>query len=80
MPKFSWLLNAENGVAPKCRKRIGLYMVKSDTARQVQIIPVQTLISGLSRGLVQQQGISGLGVKKLEAYVAQVLRVCNGAA
>jgi superfamily II DNA helicase RecQ len=26
------------------------------------------------------QGISGLGVKKLEAYGAQVLRVCNGAA
>jgi ATP-dependent DNA helicase RecQ len=25
------------------------------------------------------QGNSGLGVKKLEAYVAQVLRVCNGA-
>jgi superfamily II DNA helicase RecQ len=25
------------------------------------------------------QGISGLGVKKLEAYGAQVLRVCNGA-
>jgi ATP-dependent DNA helicase RecQ len=26
------------------------------------------------------QGISGLGVKKLEAYGAQVLRVCNGTA
>ena len=26
------------------------------------------------------QGISGLGVKKLEAYGEQVLRVCNGAA
>jgi ATP-dependent DNA helicase RecQ len=24
------------------------------------------------------QGISGLGVKKLEAYGAQVLRVCGG--
>jgi ATP-dependent DNA helicase RecQ len=29
--------------------------------------------------LAQLQGISGLGVKKLEAYGAQVLRVCNGA-
>jgi ATP-dependent DNA helicase RecQ len=26
------------------------------------------------------QGISRLGVKKLEAYGPQVLRVCNGAA
>jgi hypothetical protein len=31
VPKTHWLLYAENGVAPKCRKRIGLYMVKSDT-------------------------------------------------
>jgi hypothetical protein len=30
VPKTHWLLYAENGVAPKCRKRIGLYMVKSD--------------------------------------------------
>jgi ATP-dependent DNA helicase RecQ len=30
--------------------------------------------------LAQLQGISGLGVKKLEAYGEQVLRVCNGAA
>ncbi len=30
--------------------------------------------------LAQLQGISGLGVKKLEAYGTQVLRVCNGAA
>jgi hypothetical protein len=29
---------------------------------------------------VQLQGINGLGVKKLEAYGAQALRVCNGAA
>jgi ATP-dependent DNA helicase RecQ len=29
--------------------------------------------------LAELQGISGLGVKKLEAYGAQVLRVCNGA-
>ena len=50
----------------------------SSTARAVQIVPVQTLISGLSRGLVQLQGISGLGVKKLKAYGPQVLRVCNG--
>jgi ATP-dependent DNA helicase RecQ len=34
----------------------------------------------LWRGLAQLQGISGLGVKKLEAYGQQVLRVCNGAA
>jgi ATP-dependent DNA helicase RecQ len=26
------------------------------------------------------QGISGLGIKKLEAYGEQVLKVCNGAA
>jgi len=30
------------------------------------------------QSLVDLQGISGLGVKKLEAYGAQVLRVCNG--
>jgi ATP-dependent DNA helicase RecQ len=32
------------------------------------------------QSLAQLQGISGLGVKKLEAYGEQVLRVCNGAA
>jgi ATP-dependent DNA helicase RecQ len=32
------------------------------------------------QSLAQLQGISGLGVKKLEAYGPQVLRVCNGAA
>jgi 7-carboxy-7-deazaguanine synthase (Cx14CxxC type) len=31
MPKFSWPVSAENALAPKCRKRIGLYMVKSDS-------------------------------------------------
>jgi ATP-dependent DNA helicase RecQ len=31
------------------------------------------------QSLAQLQGISGLGVKKLEAYGPQVLRVCNGA-
>jgi len=33
-----------------------------------------------TQSLAQLQGISGLGVKKLEAYDEQVLRVCNGAA
>ena len=32
------------------------------------------------QSLSDLQGISGLGVKKLEAYGEQVLRVCNGAA
>ena len=32
------------------------------------------------QSLAQLQGISGLGVKKLEAYGQQVLRVCKGAA
>jgi hypothetical protein len=32
---------------------------------------------GLGRGLAQLQGISGLGVKKLETYGRQVLRVCQ---
>jgi ATP-dependent DNA helicase RecQ len=32
------------------------------------------------QSLADLQGISGLGVKKLEAYGEQVLRVCNGAA
>ena len=31
------------------------------------------------QSLAQLQGISGLGVKKLEAYGEQVLRVCQGA-
>ena len=52
----------------------------SRTTRQMQIIPVQTLIPGLSRGLLQLQGIRWLGVKKFEAYGMQVLRVCNGQA
>jgi hypothetical protein len=52
----------------------------SSTTRPVQIIPVQTLATGLGRELLRLQGISRLGVKKLEAYGPQVLRVCNGAA
>ncbi len=36
MPKTHWLVYAENGVAPKCRKRIGLYVVKSDKRKTVE--------------------------------------------
>jgi hypothetical protein len=34
VPKTHWLVYAENGVAPMCRKPSGLYVVKSDTWRQ----------------------------------------------
>ncbi len=37
MPKTHWLVYAENGVAPKCRKRIGLYVVKSDSEPQMRL-------------------------------------------
>jgi hypothetical protein len=50
----------------------------SRTTCEVQIIPVQTLIKGLRQGLAQLQSISGLGMKKLEAYGEQVLPVCKG--
>ena len=30
------------------------------------------------RSLIDLQGVSGIGAKKLEAYGAEVLRVCEG--
>ena len=40
--------------------------------------PEAAIAEAAPQSLAQLQGISGLGVKKLEAYGAQVLRVCNG--
>jgi len=37
-----------------------------------------TIAEVAPQSLAQLQGISGLGIKKLEAYDPQVLRVCKG--
>jgi ATP-dependent DNA helicase RecQ len=43
-------------------------------------VTLAAIAEAAPQSLAQLQGISGLGVKKLEAYGPQVLRVCNGSA